>query len=71
MRIHEIQFQTDAGSEKQKSLIPKGRLSYHLCVECFSQLSFDSEVYTKSATAIDFVHNSESNESCEKHSTQR
>ena len=24
-------------------------LSYHLCVECFSQLSFDSEVYTKSA----------------------
>ena len=25
----------------------KGRLSYHLCVECFSQLSFDSEVYTK------------------------
>jgi hypothetical protein len=29
---------------------PKGRLSYHLCVECFSQLSFDSEVYTKSAT---------------------
>ena len=38
--------------------------SYHLCVECFSQLSFDSEVYTKSATA-------ESNESCEKHSMQR
>ena len=31
----------------------KGRLSYHLCVECFSQLSFDSEVYTKSATADD------------------
>ena len=25
----------------------KGRLSYHLWVECFSQLSFDSEVYTK------------------------
>ena len=30
--------------------------SYHLCVECFSQLSFDSEVYTKSATAADFVY---------------
>ena len=30
----------------------KGRLSYHLCVECFSQLSFDSEMYTKSATDI-------------------
>ena len=41
----------------------KGRLSYHL-------FSFDSEVYTKSATA-DFVYTSESNESCEKHSTQR
>ena len=49
----------------------KGRLSYHLCVKCFSQLSFDSEVYTKSATAADFVYISESNESCEKHSTQR
>ena len=45
--------------------------SYHLCVECFSQLSFDSEVYTKSATAADFVYTSESNESCEKHSTER
>ena len=45
--------------------------SYHLCVECFSQLSFDSEVYTKSATAADLVHTSESNESCEKNSTQR
>ena len=49
----------------------KGRLSYHLCVEYFSQLSFDSEVYTKSATAADFVYISESNENCEKHSTQR
>ena len=49
----------------------KGRLSYHLCVECFSQLSFDSEVYAKLATATDFVYISESNESCEKHSTQR
>ena len=28
------------------------RSSYHLCVECFSQLSFDSEVYTKSATLL-------------------
>jgi hypothetical protein len=45
--------------------------SYYLCVECFSQISFDSEVYTKSATAADFVYTSESNESCEKHSTQR
>jgi hypothetical protein len=45
--------------------------SYHLSVECFSQLSFDSEVYTKSATAADFVYTYESNESCEKHSTER
>ena len=46
--------------------------SYHLCIECFLQLSFDSEfVYTKSATADDFVYTSESNESCEKNSTQR
>ena len=49
----------------------KDRLFYHLCVECFSQLSFDSEVYTKSETAADFVYTSESNESCEKHSTER
>ena len=54
-----------------KSDVPKGRLFYHLCVECFSQLSFDSEVYTKSAAVADFVYTSESNESCEKHSTQR
>ena len=33
----------------------------------FSQLSFDSEMYTKSITAADFVNASESNESCEKH----
>ena len=45
--------------------------SYHLCVECFSQLSFDSEVYTKSATVADFVYTSVSNESCEKHSMHR
>ena len=52
-------------------MLTKGRLSYHLCVECFSQLSFDSEVYTKSAAVADFVYTSESNESCEKHLTQR
>ena len=40
--------------------------SYHLCVEYFSQLSFDSEVYTKSAAVPDFVYTSESNKSCEK-----
>ena len=40
--------------------------SYHLCVECFSQLSFDSEVYTKSTAVADFVYTFESNESCEK-----
>ena len=51
--------------------LSKGRLYYHLCVKCFSQLSFDSEVYTKSATADDFVYISETNESCEKHSTKR
>ena len=41
------------------------------CVDCFSQLSFVSEVYTKSAAVADFVYTSESNESCEKQSTQR
>ena len=51
--------------------VSKGRLSYHLCVESFSQLLFDLEVYTKSAAVADFVYTSESNESCEKHSTQR
>ena len=40
---------------------------YHLCVEYFSQLSFDSKMYTKSAAVADFVYTSESNESCEKH----
>ena len=53
-------------------ILTKGSLSYPLCVECFSQLSFDSEVYIKSATAADFVYTtSESNESCEKHSAHR
>ena len=33
--------------------------SSHLCVECFSQLSFDLEVYTKSAAVADFVYTSE------------
>ena len=56
---------------REKMIRTKGRLSYHLCIECFSQLSFDSEVYTKSAAVADFVYTSESNESCEKHSTQR
>ena len=58
-------------SQENIDLKSKVTSSYHLCVECFSQLSFDSEVYTKSATAADFVYISESNENCEKHSTQR
>ena len=68
---------------ERRAEIDKGRLPYYLCVECFSQISFDSEVYTnsaavadsevytKSATAADFVYTSESNGSCERHSTQR
>ena len=52
-------------------VLKEGYPTYHLCVQCFSQLSFDSEMYTKSATADDFVYISETNESCEKHSTQR
>ena len=56
---------------RTKCIETKVTSSYHLCVKCFSQLSFDSEVYTKSATAADFVYTSETNESCEKHSTQR
>ena len=52
--------------KKKFSKNVKGRLSYHLWVECFSQLSFDSEVYTKSEKSADFVYTSESNESCEK-----
>ena len=55
----------------QKFITHKVSSSYHLCVECFSQLSFDSEVYTKSAAVAYFVYTSESNDSCEKHSTQR
>ena len=58
-------------SENLHMYKPKGGLSYHLCVKCFSHLSFDSEMYTKSATPANFVYTSESNESCEKHSTER
>ena len=39
----------------KKVKLGKVSSSNHLCVECFSQLSFDSEVYTKSATAADFA----------------
>ena len=56
--------------QNQKKLKSNVSSSYHLCVEYFSQLSFDSEIYTKLAIA-DFVYTSESNESWEKHSTQR
>ena len=55
----------------QNLALTKVSLSYHLCVECFSQLSFVSEMYTKLSAVADFVYTSESNESCEKHSTQR
>ena len=55
----------------KSQIFPKGRLSYHLFVKYFSQLSFDSEMYTKSATATAFVYISESNESFEKYLTQR
>ena len=65
------EFEFDKNRNKPWPKYTKGRLSYHLCVECFSQLSFDSEVYTKSATAADFVYTSELNESCEKHLTER
>ena len=58
-------------SVQSKCQATKVSSSYQLCVECFSQLSFDSEVYTKSAAVADFVYTSESNESYEKHSTQR
>ena len=40
----------------EKKYALKVSSSYHLCVECFSQLSFDSEVYTKSAAVADFVY---------------
>ena len=56
---------------KRHLYLSKGISCYHLCVEYFSQLSFDSEMYTKSAAVADFVYTSESNESWEKHSTQR
>ena len=53
--------------KKMRSL--KG--GYPIIIECFSQLSFDSEVYTKTAAVADFVYTSKSNESCEKHLTKR
>ena len=68
---HEMQGPPVVKVKNVELLYTKGRLSYHLCIECFSQLSFDSEVYTKSATAADFVYISESNEIWEKYSTQR
>ena len=65
-QTHTLEFGIDVGQGINVALenfvkMTKVSSSYNLCVECFSQLSFDSEVYTKSATA----------ESCEKHSTQR
>ena len=51
--------------------LPKVSSSYHRCDEYFSQLSFDSEMHTKSAAVAEFVYTSESNESWEKHSTER
>ena len=62
-------FRSDTEIETQSS--PKVTSSYHRCIECFSQLSFDSEMYTKSAAVADFVYTSESNKSCEKPSMQR
>ena len=56
--------------QNQKKLKSNVSSSYHLCVEYFFQLSFDLEMYTKSAVA-DFVYTSESNESWEKHSMRR
>ena len=44
-----------------REMVTKVSSSYHLCVECFSQLSFDSEMYTKSAAVANFVYTSESN----------
>ena len=50
--------------------------SYHLCVQYFSQFSFDWEMYiyiisSCFKTAADYVYISESNEDWEKYSTQR
>ena len=55
----DFSIDTDSGPLKLSS-------SYHLCVECFSQLSFDSEMYTKSAAVADFVYTI-----LNQHSTQR
>ena len=50
-RVNSVAFRTLSPVHKRETT--KVTSSYHLCVECFSQLSFDSEVYTKSATAAD------------------
>ena len=55
----EIMFAFDQLSITQsdiKMISTKVSSSYHLCVKCFSQLSFDSEMYTKS-TAVTFIGN--------------
>ena len=48
-----VEFRKICSTCMISSLMPnpsaKVSSSYQLCVECFSQLSFDSEVYTKSA----------------------
>ena len=49
----------------ENEIIGKGIASYHLCFECFSQFSFDSEMYTKSTA--DLLYISESNENWEKY----
>ena len=54
-----------------KMISTKVSSSYHLCVKCFSQVSFDSEMYTKSVAVADFVYISESNESWEKYDDDR
>ena len=64
-----LQFQQFIFS--QKFISTKVRSFYHLCVEYYPQLAFDSERYTKSAATTDFVYTFESNESWEKHLTQR
>ena len=72
LAVHTAQLIVNGGYKKSEpKRLAKVSSSYHLCVECLSQLSFDSEVYTKLATAADFVYTFEPNESCEKHLTER
>ena len=52
-----------------KTLILKGGYPIIFASNVFH--NSHSEMYTKSAAVADFVYTSESNESCEKHSTQR